>query len=93
MVLLDVNGSRLQLAQRSLNRSPAIRAMRSSSLGHAYRWATGNRRTPSPERHMALIDVLPHGIVAQYIESDLIDFYRFGIYVLIVAQAVKETGH
>ena len=45
------------------------------------------------ETHMALIDVLPHGIVAQYIESDLIDFYRFGVYVLIVAQAVKETGH
>jgi hypothetical protein len=37
LLLVDVNSSWFQPAQRSFSRSLAIRAMRSSSLGHAYR--------------------------------------------------------
>jgi len=34
--LVEVNGSRVQVAQRSLSVMPACRAMRSSSEGHTY---------------------------------------------------------
>ena len=48
--------------------------MRSSSLGHAYRWTTGFRRTPAEARgHVALLDRLRCRVVAQDIEPDFID--------------------
>ena len=44
------------------------------------------------KRHMALLDHLRRGVVAEQIEPDFIDFDGLRIHILIVAQPVKKAG-
>ena len=58
MALAELNGEPSQPPERCFRRRPAIRAMRSSSLGQAYRWTTGFSRIPAAEREMWLSSIV-----------------------------------
>ena len=93
MLLPASNGSRLQPAQHSFNLSPAdpchqIELARPGVARHD--WIQPH--AVAGKRHVALFQQLRHRIEAGHIQTHLVEGDRFGIDVLVVAQAVEEVG-